>query len=104
MHKIYKSLLLAIFLAFSFQGCLAKFFTIGEQQTFQEINGKQYKNCGSDSSFVDLLEDTDAHSKNAYKNCIIVKEKGWFDDEIKTNEDEDIKETYIQRKYNGMGN
>ena len=72
--------LIAAFLLLLLNGCssVIGYFSIGEQETFQELYGKSYKNCGVNSSYSDLLEDTDANSKDAYKNCILNPHRSWF--------------------------
>lgn len=86
----YKHIITATLVVFFFNGCVAKYFSLGEQETFQELNGKVYKNCGTNASFSNLLEDTDTYSKDAYKNCIIDKRstiRNMFGDDVQEGED-----------------
>ncbi len=112
MVNIKKIAIHASFLSFvsiGFSGCFVSFFTIGEQETFQEMYGQQYKNCGTNASYMALLEDTEAHSKTAYDHCIIYRdERPWYyfgfgkdkyeiEDERRLEKKEN--RTYFQDKY-----
>lgn len=111
IKRIYKQGFLLLIVAFSFNGCFVSFFTIGEQETFQEMYGQQYKNCGTNASFVDLLEDTDFHSAKAYERCIIYRDDspwwkfGFGKDKYEEEDERRLKlknnKTYFQNKYGG---
>ncbi len=71
-------ILFIIGMLFLFTGC-TKYFTLGEQETFQELYGKQYRNCGTNDSFVDILEDSSNDVSEAYENCIEDQRKDhWY--------------------------